>query len=256
MGEQRRGNNLNTATINPNEILATHKEKIRVLIKAAIRDACHINNKLNAWDALQHPSSRAYLKEYARQNPESLHIGVIESYLTQEGSNNYMATIDLLIDILNTSTIEVGQNAIKSITSIPQKKGTKNKNITDNQLIRGNLNQIRSHLNNTINISSDQECFTPTLWTLINTENNLKRMEKELVMEEVRVASKKLELRKAKKLRNWSGVIGVSIFTLSHLAKFKYAELSYFVGLIPTGYAMLQHANVLSIKGQLTKAKA
>lgn len=248
--------NPNNVIINQKEILAIHKGKLQELREMVMEAACDIENQPNLWKALQHPSSKAYLEAYSRQNPGSDYIEVIKSYLTQGDSNNYVAAIDLLIKILHTSAIQVGQNGIKSITPIPQKRGSKNKNITDNELIRAKLDQIRSHLNGSVGISSDEECLTPTLWILINTENNLERIQEKFVMEQARVASQRRKIRKAEQLRNRSGPIGISILAVTYLAKFKYAELSYAGGSVLIFYALIQHAIYISTLRRLTKAKA
>lgn len=256
MAEQHRLNNLKKATINPNEILDIHKKQIRILKQMVMEDACDINGQFNLWKALQDPSSKTYLKRYVEKYPLSDYNEVIKLFVAQGKTNNYIVAINLLIKILQTSTISVGQNGIESILHNSQNRASQ-RNLNDcNQAIRLKLDQIEKYFRNPTQELSREDCFTPTLWILISAENDFRRIQKELVMEEALLASKELALRKAEKLRNLSGAVGISISALSHLAKFKYAELSCFVGLILMGYSILQHCNYLAILRQLTKAKA
>ena len=231
------------------KIFDEHAKQIPILIKSAIRDACHIDNQPNVWEALQRPSSQAYLEKYSRQNPQSPNIGALERYLDPKNSNNYIVVIDLLIKILDNSTIVVGENGIESILLNSENKAVSRNYNTCNQAIRAKLDQIRTYLNNPKHVLPAEECLTSTLRTLITAEKELKK-------DSLRVDSQVLAIKSAEKLRNLSGAVGISISALSYLLKFKYAEWSYFAGLIPTGYAMLQHADYLAILRQLTKAKA
>lgn len=256
MGEPRYLKNLNKATINPNKILDIHKKQIRILKQMVMEDACNINGQFNLWKALQDPSSKTYLKRYVEKYPLSDYNEVIKLFVAQGKTNNYIVAINLLIKILQTSTILVGQNGIESILHNSQNRASQ-RNLNDcNQTIRLRLDQIEKYFRNPTQELSREDCFTPTLWILISAENDFRRIQKGLVMEEARVASQKIELRKVEKLRNLSGAVGISILAVSYLAKFKYAEFSFIAGLIPTVCAMLQHGKYLKIKRQLTKAKA
>lgn len=249
MGEQHRGNNLNTPTITSYEILATHKEKIQDLIEMVMAAACHIEGQPNLWEALQKQPSRDYLQTHFQTSPGINYIGVIKSFLAERNTNNRIVAINLLSEILLTNTILVGQNGIESILPNSQNGGGPRHYTTCNQDIRRNLFQIKNHLRNPKHWISREECFDPIFWVLINAEKDLEK-------ERDRIDSQVLAVKSAEKLRNLSGVVGVSIATLSYFVKFKYAELSYFGGLIATGYSILQHCDYLAILRQLTKAKA
>ena len=238
------------------KIFDEHKKKILELEEMVMVAACRIENQPNLWKALQQQSSRDYLQTYSQTPLGINYIGVIKPFLAGGNTNNLIEAINLLSEILHTNTISVGQNGIESILPNSQNGGVPRHRTTCNQDIRRNLFLIKNQLRNPTHAISREECFDPILWTLINAEKHLKRMEEEFAAEHISRVSQKRDLKEAEQLRNLSGVIGISILAISHLAKFKYAELSYFVGSVPMAYAMIQHMIYMRLLRRLTKAKA